>query len=252
MARRRFGQTRAFAGLAAAFCIIPFWLMTKPRSAAARTHERAFFSRIVKSFGVRIETHGLISPEPGTLFIMNHISWADIPVMMAILDADFVAKSDMLGWPVIGALARRFDPVFVARAERHRSHHQADAIRDRLHSGRSVVLCPEGTTSDGSAILSFRTSLFAAAGAARSIQPVVLRYLTPEGDALSPKWQREVAWIDDDDLLSGAARVARKETLARVDFLGQVVPDGANRKDLADAVRQQMIAAYAAAPNRPR
>lgn len=252
MARRRFGLVRAFVGLAAALCMIPFWLMTRSRSAEARTHERAFFTRIAKSFGVSIETRGPISLEPGTLFIMNHISWADIPVMMAILDADFVAKSDMLGWPVIGALARRFDPVFVARAERHRSHHQVDAIRDRLISGRSVILCPEGTTSDGSAILPFRTSLFAAAGAARSIQPVVLRYLTPEGDALSPKWQREVAWIDDDDLLSGAVRVAREETLTRVAFLAPILPDGGDRKQLANALHQQMVAAYAAAPNRPR
>jgi lyso-ornithine lipid O-acyltransferase len=252
VARRRFGQIRAFAGLAAAFCIIPFWLMTKPRSAAARIHERAFFSRIVKSFGVRIETHGQISPEPSTLFIMNHISWADIPVMMAILDADFVAKSDMLGWPVIGALARRFDPVFVARAERHRSHHQADAVRDRLRSGRSVILCAEGTTSDGSTILPFRTSLFAAAGAACAVQPVVLRYLRPDGDALAPERQRAVAWIDDDQLLPGAARVAQEETLARVELLAPTLPGGGDRKQVADAVRQQMIAAYATAPNRPR
>jgi lyso-ornithine lipid O-acyltransferase len=252
MARRRFGRVRAFAGLAAALCMIPFWLMTKPRSAAARTHERAFFSRIAKSFGVRIETHGPVSPLPGTLFIMNHISWADIPVIMAILDADFVAKSDMLLWPVIGALARRFDPVFVARAERHRSHHQADAIRDRLRSGRSVILCPEGTTSDGRTILPFRTSLFAAADAACAVQPVVLRYLRPDGAAMSLERQRAVAWIDDDELLPGAARVAREETKARVEFLVPILPDRRDRKQLADALRQQMIAAYAAAPNRPR
>jgi lyso-ornithine lipid O-acyltransferase len=115
-----------------------------------------------------------------------------------------------------------------------------------------VILCPEGTTSDGSAILPFRTSLFAAADAASFIQPVVLRYLTPEGCALSPERQRAVAWIDDDELLSGAARVAQEETLARVEFLAPIISEGANRKQLASIVRQQMIAAYAAAPNRSR
>ena len=181
---------------------------------------------------------------------MNHISWADIPVILSILDADFVAKADMLGWPIIGALARRLGPVFVARNECHRSHAQADTIRARLKSGRSVMLCPEGTTSDGTRILPFRTSLFAAADAAAVIQPVILRYLQPNGTALPPDRQREVAWIDDDDLLSGAARLAKNETLARVEFLPPVIAMG-NRKVLAENIQEQMLTAYAAAPKRP-
>ncbi len=181
---------------------------------------------------------------------MNHISWADIPVMMAILDADFVAKSDMLGWPVIGALARRFDPVFVARDNRHRSHAQADAIRARLCSGRSVILCPEGTTSNGASILPFRTSLFAAADAAAVVQPVILRYLMPDGAALAAERQREVAWIAEDDLVTGAARFAKFKILARVEFLPPI-SGMTDRKILAENIRQHMLAAYAAAPNRP-
>lgn len=182
---------------------------------------------------------------------MNHISWADIPVVLALLDADFVAKADMMDWPVIGWLARRFDPVFVARNDQRGSHQQVDAVRTRLKAGRSVILCAEGTTSDGTTILPFRTSLFAAADAAQIIQPLVIAYRTPEGDTLSPRRRREVAWIDDDGLLSGALRFAKERTLARVTFLPPVERDR-NRKTLARTVRQQMLDAYAAAPNRPR
>lgn len=226
---------------------IPFWL-TAPES-QRRRYEQVFFARIAKGFGVGIVQSGAQSTTPGTLFIMNHISWADIPVMLSILDADFVAKSDMLQWPVAGELARHLNPVFVARGEQHRSNAQADAIRARLNSGRSVILCPEGTTSDGTGILPFRTSLFAAADVAALVQPVLLRYLTPDGVSLSPERQREVAWIGDDDLLSGAARLAKYRTLARVDFLPPAAgtPD---RKLLANNIREQMLAAYAATPNR--
>jgi lyso-ornithine lipid O-acyltransferase len=251
MALRRFGRVRAFAGLVWSLRHIPSWLVHRPNSTNARNYERAFFSKIVNSFGLSIEVEGQISAEPGTLFIMNHISWADIPVMMSILDADFVAKSDMLGWPVIGSLARRFNPVFVARNQATLSYHQADAIRERLRAGRSVILCPEGTTSDGRGVLPFRTSLFAAADAARAIQPLVLHYLQADGQKLSPTRQRDVAWIDDDKLLSGAARVSREATLARVLFL-PVVANLGDRKQLANTVRLQMLDAYAAAPNRPR
>jgi 1-acyl-sn-glycerol-3-phosphate acyltransferase len=227
---------------------IPTWLIA-PQS-QRRHHEQAFFASISRGFGISISQYGEPSTTPGTLFIMNHISWADILVMMAILDADFVAKSDMLGWPVIGALARRFAPVFVDRNHRYRSHAQADAIRARLCSGRSVILCPEGTTSNGTSILPFRTSLFAAADAAAAVQPLILRYLMPDGAALAAERQREVAWIDEDDLVTGAARLSKFKTLARVEFLPPV-SGMTDRKILAENIRRQMIAAYAAAPNRP-
>jgi lyso-ornithine lipid O-acyltransferase len=236
--------------LSIAMMRVPFWLASPPGK--RRNHERAFFSRAVRGFGISLSLRGQQpSPQSTTLFIMNHISWADIPVMMAILDADFVAKADVMDWPILGRLAKRFNPVFVARNELHRSHNQVDQIRARLRAGRSVILCAEGTTSDGSSILPFRSSLFAAADAAHAVQPIILRYLSPKGDALPPERQRAVAWIDDDELLSGAIRFAREATLARVEFLPSVAANG-DRKRLAETVRNAMLAAYAAAPNRPK
>ncbi len=248
----RYGEPlamRALLSLAIALLRVPFWLVSAPGN--RRPHEQAFFAQIARGCGISISQQGAPSPKAGTLFIMNHISWADIPVMMALLDADFVAKSEMIDWPVIGWLALRFDPVFVSRNSQRRSHDQVDAIRARLKAGRSVILCAEGTTSDGTTILPFRTSLFAAADAAQIVQPIIIAYLTPDGDALSPHRQREVAWIDDDALISGASRFAKERTLALVVFLLPVESDG-NRKTLAGTVRQRMLDAYAAAPNRPR
>ena len=222
-------------------------------SAAAdrRSHERAFFQTINAGFGLTVEWHGSISAQPGTLFVMNHISWADIPVMLSLLDADFVARADLRDWPVIGGLAQRLGPVFVERQRKGGTKGQVEAIRDRLTSGRSVILCAEGTTSDGSGILPFRTSLFAATDAAVAVQPVILAYLAPDGSALTPQRRREVAWIGDDDLVSGAVRLARQKTLARAVFLPPT-PMESDRKALAARVRQQMEEAYAAATKRSR
>lgn len=239
--KRRLGPFRAFSALAFAFSVVPLWLLTRGGSPAARRMERRFFTRIVRGFGLEVVVEG--TPLTSAMFIANHISWADIPVVASVLDADFVAKSDIESWPVIGRLARRYDPVFIARERRSGSHTQADAIRARLDAGRSVILCPEGTTSDGTTILPFRTSLFAAADAAEIIQPVVIRYLAKDGSALSPERQRAVAWIDDDELLAGAARVAREHTLVRLAFLEPLrARDFPDRKALATAIRAAMLA----------
>lgn len=252
MTKRMFGRTRAVGSLGLALARVPAWLCCPQKSSRARRHEQAFFKTIVKGFGIGIEQSGERLTAAGTLYVMNHISWADIPVMMAILDADFVAKSDILAWPGIGALARRFDPVFVARDRRDQSHDQASMIRARLSAGRSVILCPEGTTSIGSTILPFRTSLFAAADAAAAVQPVVLRYLDSNGEALSANHMRKVAWIGDDELLSSAMLFACNSVQANVDFLPPVFMHAAGRKQMANTVREQMLAAYATAPKRPK
>lgn len=183
---------------------------------------------------------------------MNHISWADIPVMMATLDADFVAKADILSWPVLGALARRLDPIFVARDRRSRSQDQADMIARRLSEGRSVILCAEGTTSIGSTVLPFRTSLFAAAQAAVVVQPVLISYRDRNGKALSAERAREVAWIAQDSLLPSAVRLARSTVMASLSFLDPVTGGSGDRKALAHKVREALLVAQAAAPNLPR
>jgi 1-acyl-sn-glycerol-3-phosphate acyltransferase len=248
-----FGRSFAFARLIAAFTRIPGWLLSPRASAGARARERAFFRQIVSGFGIAPDIRGKISTVPGTLFVANHISWADIPLLAGLLDADFVAKSDIARWPILGALARRYGPIFVDRSRRHGVRDQAAAIRDRLAHGRSVILFAEGTTTDGSAVLPFRSSLFEAADAARAVQPVALRYLNVDGSPLAPERQRAIAWIGDDGLLGGAGRVAEAPTRASIAFLHEIdMQPGIGRKALADAARRAIVAAYAAAPNRPR
>jgi lyso-ornithine lipid O-acyltransferase len=250
-ANRPLGRIRAAASLALAASLIPLWLRERSGSGKARQYEARFFARLLKGFGIVPASVGQCSPLPGTLFVTNHISWIDIPLLASALDADFVAKADILRWPILGGLARKLNPIFVARDCRRSAHAQADAIRQRLLAGRSVILCAEGTTSVGETVLPFKSCLFEAADVATAIQPLAIRYCAIDGGALPPIRMREVAWIDDDDLLHGAMRVARQKTRAQIMFL-QPIPAIPNRKLLAQASWGLIEAAYAAAPNLSR
>lgn len=242
-AKRLLGRIRATASLAQAASLVPLWLRTQGGSLSARNYETAFFARLLKGFGIVPMRFGQCSTLPGTLFVTNHISWADIPLLASVLDADFVAKADIAGWPVLGRLAKRLNPVFVARDCKRSAHAQADAIRQRLLAGRSVILCAEGTTSVGDTVLPFKSCLFEAADAATQIQPLAIRYCQMDGCALPPERMREVAWIDDDDLLPGAMRVAKQQTVAQIMFLPPI-PTIPNRKILAQATWGLVEAAY--------
>lgn len=243
--RRMFGRIRAVAGTLGTAPVLLRWLTRKPGSVAARKLERRFFERLRGGFGLAMEVHGEPAPREGTLFVANHISWADIIVLGSLLDAHFVSRADVADWPLIGKLARRLGPVFVDRQRRHSVSGQADAIRERLRADEAVILFPEGTTSDGRGLLPFRTSLFAAADAARLIQPVSLTYAASDGSVLSPDRLAEIAWIGDESLLANAAALAGASSLAVVRLLPPIDPRAfPDRKALADHARAVIAAAY--------
>ena len=151
--------------------------------------------------GLKIHREGQpVSGQP-VLFTSNHISYFDIIVLGAILPASFIAKSDVAAWPVFGLLARVCRTVFVERRAAAARGHIA-FIRDRLTQGDSLIVFPEGTSSDGSRVLPFKSTLFAAVEReAIAVQPISISYTRlngmPIGRALRPLY----AWYGDMDLV---------------------------------------------------
>jgi 1-acyl-sn-glycerol-3-phosphate acyltransferase len=246
-AKRRFGLVRAAAGLMHGLMLVPPWLMVRRGSALAQSHERRFLARIARQLVGRIDRTGAQAGGPGTLYISNHISWMDIPILGSALDTDFIAKSDVKSWPVIGPLSRRSGTLFVTREERHRVHHQADSIGEKLKGGRSLVLFAEGTTSDGLAILPFRSSLFEAAVHAARIQPLAIGYHRGDGARLSDDQMRIIGWTGDEELLPNLGKVSRLWLNAEVRLAPAFAPEpGISRKALAERCRTAVAEAYAA------
>ena len=98
------------------------------------------------------------------VFVSNHSSWVDVPVVGGVLDGCFVAKGEVSRWPVVSTIARLGRTVFVSR-QRGATARERDAMRGRLARGDNLILFPEGTSSDGSRVLPFRSPFFALAEA---------------------------------------------------------------------------------------
>lgn len=156
--------------------------------------------------GLRIRVHGI--PEGGrpTLFVANHVSYLDIVILGSLVDAAFVAKSEVDGWPGIGLIARIGRTVFVRRTATE-SLLQRNALAARLDAGENLLLFAEGTSSDGVRVLPFKSALFAAvegraAGARVKVQPVTLLYSRLRGGLPIDHTLRPLyAWYGDMDLL---------------------------------------------------
>ncbi len=141
-----------------------------------------FLGRVARLCGLRIQQRGEPLPRPA-LWVANHISWLDIAVLGGSGRVGFLSKAEVRQWPVIGWLAARAGTLFIERGGANASTQASARIAARLAEGHSVVLFPEGTTSDGRRVLRFHARLFAPALEHRlAIQPVALRYLDDAGE----------------------------------------------------------------------
>lgn len=163
-----------------------------------------FWAAIARAIGLHIRVTGAEAREHGTaqgrpiLYVSNHSSWLDIVALGGRLPARFVAKDDVGRWPGIGTIARLGRTVFVSR-NRAGTLREKDAMGAALAAGDDLMLFPEGTSSDGSRVLPFRSAFFAAAyGEARPlIQPVSVVYDRLAGLPVGHAQRAVFAWYGD-------------------------------------------------------
>jgi lyso-ornithine lipid O-acyltransferase len=83
-----------------------------------------------------------------TLFLGNHISYLDIPVLISLAPVSFVAKAELKRWPLMGASAALIGTVFVQRSSKDSRRNAGSAIAACLQNRKqSVALFPSGTTT---------------------------------------------------------------------------------------------------------
>src|SRR3954468_9012674 len=168
------------------------WVATFPR----------FYHRCCcRILGIRVRAIGRPVAARPVLFAANHISYLDITVLGSLLDASFIAKTEVAGWPLFGWLARLQRSVFIDRRARSTAH-QRDSIAARLAANEALILFPEGTSGGGVRLLPFKSALFSVAdftagpatglgaGGPLTVQPVSIAYTRldsiPLGRALRP------------------------------------------------------------------
>jgi 1-acyl-sn-glycerol-3-phosphate acyltransferase len=128
----------------------------------------------------------------------NHLGYIDILVLGSLCPAVFVAKSNVASWPVFGWLSRNAGTIFVSRDNPTEVPAQLAMMERPLREGGLIVLFPEGTSSDGSHVLPFRSSLLeSAVRSGKPITPVAISYsLHGHGDP-----GQEIAYWGDHTLL---------------------------------------------------
>jgi 1-acyl-sn-glycerol-3-phosphate acyltransferase len=124
----------------------------------------------------------------------------DTPVLMAALPFPFlfVAKKEVLGYPVVGTYVRRAGHLTVDRFDFQKSVHDATLVQRSVAAGRKVLLFPEGTFTAAPGLRPFRLGAFkAAVESGTPVVPMALRGTRQvlRGDDFLPRPGRVTLWI---------------------------------------------------------
>ena len=174
-------------------------------------------------------------PNKPRLLVSNHISWLDIIVLGCFSPAHFVAKSDILAWPVIGYLAKQGGTVFVKRGDKQQVKAIAEEMVWLLKQNSTVIAFPEGTTTDGDGVLPFHASLFQPALLIKApVQAIAIHY---EGAA-----KRLAPFIDEDDFVPHLIRMLSLDKIeVRVVFHPTISTVGKDRQSVSNEARAMIL-----------
>ncbi len=185
---------------------------------------------------IRVLNHGQVPDAAATkmLFIANHISWIDIWAIRQGHAVNFIAKSEVRDWPVLGWLAERTGALFIERARRHDTGRAAKSMEQGFLAGRCLCLFPEGTTTDGTELKPFKTGLLQAAiNAEAALQPIAIRYPNPDGSA-----NTSIAYHADITLMQSLRSVLRqREIIVELHFAPPIAARGQERRELSQQSR---------------
>ena len=130
--------------------------------------------------GIEVDVTGLANIDPGKsyIYMANHRSNFDIPVLLSCLPIQFrwLAKAELFKIPIFGRAMRGAGYVKIDRSNRESAFRSIDEVAAKMKNGVSVIIFPEGTRSQDGSVKPFKKGGFVmAVDTGAPIVPIILR-----------------------------------------------------------------------------
>lgn len=190
---------------------------------------RWWLATICNILGIKIHVHGKMAEQP-VMLVSNHISWADIPVLASQSNPRFLSKAEVRRWPIIGWLADKSGTLFIRRGVSGSANNAISQLTVCLEQQQTVLVFPEGTTTDGKDVRKFHPRLLKAAVESEAkIQPIALRYTNASG-----KHDEDIPYTGGQSLLKNLLIILKKKSIiANIHFIPSVDTASKTRDQLA-------------------
>jgi 1-acyl-sn-glycerol-3-phosphate acyltransferase len=152
---------------------------------------RTWVSWILATFRIRVDVDGVenVPTRAPVILMSNHQSLVDIAAIVSTLPRSvvwrFVAKKELVRIPFFGWALAASGHIIIDRGQREKAVHSLERAAERIRSGVSVIVFPEGTRSPTGSLRPFKSGPFHLAVAAQvPIVPITVsgsQRITPKG-----------------------------------------------------------------------
>ena len=178
-------------------CIFFFPIINR---ASRKSLIKSWSSYLLKIFNINlIVNHDLkkILAKKNYLIVSNHISWLDIFVINTAHPVTFVAKQSISEWPILNWLVKASETIFIDRKKISKIKETTKEIEDYLENKGSICIFPEGTSSDGSQLLNFKSNLLQTSiNKNVSVIPIAIQYFHNQNFCSAPAYCGDLSLLD--------------------------------------------------------
>ncbi|WP_216139142.1 1-acyl-sn-glycerol-3-phosphate acyltransferase [Polynucleobacter sp. MWH-Berg-3C6] len=175
-----------------------------------KQHIQRWSKRLLKIFGIQLQVNNADALiDSSYLLAANHVSWMDIHAINTFKPIRFVAKSEVEQWPIFGWMAKQLGTVFINRES---SRHARQVVTNMavLLTTQSICIFPEGTSTIGKSVQTFKPNLFEAAAQAEvPVCTLALAYF----DRITGQHSEVPAFIGDMGLIGSMASILKNRRL---------------------------------------
>lgn len=195
-----------------------------------------WMQQVCAIIGLKVNKSGELLQPSAALIVANHVSWLDIIALSSTVKSSFISKSELKKWPIIGSLAKSSGTIFIKRNSRSELTLAINSISSVIQKGKSVILFPEGTTTNGNSVKRFKSSLFQSAiNSNCTIQPITIRYIRNNKlDTIAP-------YIDRDNFVIHLLRImCQPQTTVVLHINKKIIAVNERRQDLTVASQNKI------------
>ena len=167
--------------LVTAFMAVMVILVSLVTARSDTTHKvaRIWAKCILALSNIKVSVKGFSNLKPGRsyIYMANHMSNFDIPVLQAYLPVQFrwLAKAELYRIPLFGYAMKRADYISIDRSDRKSAIESLNKAVNIIRDGVSVIIFPEGTRSNTNNVQPFKKGgFFLAVDSGVPIIPVII------------------------------------------------------------------------------
>jgi 1-acyl-sn-glycerol-3-phosphate acyltransferase len=203
------------------------FLFSSNRGKTSVAYMTYLFGKIITLLlGVKVEISGRkeLLKKKGMLLVCNHLSYLDGVVATHLLPLAFIGRVDMKKWPLFGLFTFLSNTIFINRNNASDIPQELKQVVSFLKAGINVILFPEGTSSNGTKLLPFKSSFFAAPLEAKApIIPLAIKYRKINGQDINENNKDLVYWYGDMVLFTHLLKVCTLSSIELSVHIGEPI-----------------------------